>query len=137
MNKINKRECKSNKKTVLKYREGNVVDFNIENIIKVAEVYKLEVKQINDITVQIVNNKTKSYWFAVNRKNFIELRHKNQGSDNIHSHHQRDFYDIEFMLKSIATHDMFKINCSDYRNSGIGKMFEMIQNGKSKYIKIC
>lgn len=134
MNKLNNREY--NKKKGLKYREGNVVDFNIDNIIKVAKIYKLDVQQINETTVQVINNKVKSCWFLCNMGNFIELRHKNQGSDNIHSHHQRDFYDVEFCLHSIATHECFKDNSSDYRNSGVGKIFEMIKNNKQRYIKI-
>jgi len=138
MNKLKRMgNNKGSSKSNLKYREGNTVDFNLINITRVAKIYNLEIKQINDSTVQIINNKRKSVWFMFNHDNkYLELRHKNQGAENIHSHHQRDFYDVEFCLKSIVTHECYKENNSDYRNTGIGRMFSMIENNKQKYIKI-
>jgi len=136
MNKIKGKDKSRGKNTVLKYREGNVVDFDINHIIRIANIYHFDIKQINEGTVQIINNKRKSTWFLFNRNTYLELRHKNQGSDNIHSHHQKDFYDVDFCMRSIATHECFKDNNLDYRNSGIGRMFNLIEQGKSKYVKI-
>jgi len=136
MNKIKGKDKSRGKNTVLKYREGNVVDFDINHIIRIASLYKLQVKQINKDTVEITNDKTKSCWYAENLQSHIRFLHKNQGSANIHSHFQKDFYDIDYMCRSISSHDIYKINSQNYRNSGLGKLFSLLESGEQKYIKI-
>ena len=132
-----KNKIKHNNASRLTYRDSNVVmDFNEEEINKLASLYKFECNLINDTTLQIKNNKAHTIWFCVNHGNFLELQHKNKGDKSIHSHFQSNHYQLDHVFQSVGSHDCYVSRFSDYRNTGIGKLFGLLESGNTKYIKL-
>lgn len=150
MNKLSNRGFNNGSKRVnkiknknasnLTYKDFNTVNFSEEEINKLVEQYGFKCSIISTDTLQIINSRAHTTWFCVNHENkFLELRHKNAGDENIHSHFQSNHYQLNHVFESIKNHDGYVSFNLDYRNTDMGKLFGMIegsQNNKSKYIKI-
>ena len=107
-------------------------NFTIDTVINIAKEYGLKCKFIDEYTISIIS--TRNRWMCEIHpqiKNDKQLKllhqsHRNNHTKKMHYHHQKDYYDFDFMFNSIKNHDRWK-----YENRGkakIHRLFDIIKD---------
>ena len=107
-------------------------NFSIEVIIYIAKEYGLDCEFIDGYTLNIKS--PRHNWMCeihpeIKNKKQLKLFHENSNNNKkgkLHYHHQRNYYDFDFMFNSIKNHDKWK-----HENRGkakIHKLFDIIKD---------
>ena len=123
----------------LTYKENNVVNFSEAEIERLFIEYRNTIetcKLINEDTLQLTSKMLKNTWFLKNCYNYINISHLNNGNESIKVHDQFQTYTLRESFRSISSHDCYKVRNLNYKNTDMGRLFSMIENGESNYIKI-
>ena len=136
-NKGNKNKYKGSSR--LTYRDTNIVSFTLEEINKLVKEYKntiSECKIINENKIQLTSKLLKNIWFLENHENYIQIQHLNNGDLSVRTHAQFETYTLSEAFRSVSSHDIYKSDHLDYKKTDMGKLFELLKNGGTKFVKI-
>lgn len=138
-NRNSKNKIKHKGANRLNFKDTNTVNFDTEEIEKLFKEYKNTIatyKMINSNTIEITSKLLKNTWFFYNLGNYIEIKHLNSGNEGIKVHSQFETYTLKEAFRTVALHDSYKSFQLNYRNTDMGRMFNLIENGETKYVKI-
>lgn len=69
-------------------------------------------------------------WIVREGSGILELWHKNKYDTKTRLHKQRNYYDIPFLFKSIASHDKFKLQKRYNKTCRMRELFNEISSSK-------
>jgi hypothetical protein len=111
-------------------------NYNNKAIQELAQQYNLTCEHVGLHSLKITSARHEWVCYIDKELDVLQLEHVNEEKNRnkkYHTHKQRDYYDFEFMFKSIKDHDKWK-----YRNRGrckLEKAFDCISGKASDVVK--